>query len=95
LEEDVPMSELPEPTEEEIRAFFSRSNGHVNGTASGSASSHTGETVISDYQSQAKALAEMQAAQKENNKDWKEPEVFLIEETGEIFLDYECVRACK
>ena len=92
LEEDVPISELPEPTEEEISTFFSRANGHVNGTASGSASSSNGTTVINDYQSQSKALADIQAAQKEKNKELKEPEVFYIEETGEIFLDYECVR---
>jgi len=93
LEEDVPISELPEPTEEEISTFFSRANGHVNGTASGSASSSNGTTVIHDYQSQSKALADIQAAQKEKNKELKEPEVFYIAETGEIFLDYECVRS--
>jgi hypothetical protein len=93
--EDIPLSELPEPTEDEINSFFSsRADGGPSVQTNGASSSlstvpdsNADTVVVSDYHSQAKALANIQAVQKD--KEWKEPEVFYIKETGEIFLDYE------
>jgi hypothetical protein len=89
--EGIPLSELPEPTEDEINSFFSSRtaagpSGQVNGVSSASSTvpDVDSDTIaVIDHHSQTKALA----TQKE--KDWKEPEVFYIKETGEIFLDYE------
>lgn len=74
---DEPLEDLPAPDEDDVVEFLTM---------------HTGSRPradIVDYQSQLQAALGQKDPSK--SKEWKEPEVYVIQETGEIFLSYRSV----
>ena len=94
---EMPLTDLPTPNERDLLDFFqSRTLDkqddvvHTNGKTNGNnhTRNHTQDVNGSSSRSVSQsAPTHGQISQKD--KEWKEPEVFYIKETGEIFLDYE------
>jgi hypothetical protein len=74
---DESLEDLPAPDEEDVVEFLRI---HTD-------SRHRADIV--DYQSQLQAALGQKDPSK--SKEWKEPEVYVIQETGEIFLNYRSV----
>jgi hypothetical protein len=65
----------------------------MNGSSSSSRSvSQPGPTMSNECKPISGQTTVLQRDKdKDRDREWKEPEVFYIKETGEIFLEYECV----
>lgn len=92
--DEIPLTDLPEPDERDLWDFFAgrTKEDHGDRYENGLGIHHDQNQNQNQMANGSSSRSVSQSAPQSlslKDKEWKDPEVFFIRETGEIFLDYE------